>query len=427
MRKIVPLVAAGLVALLSSCPNSNNPIPDKHSPRITSTPIVEVNEGQSYNYQIEATDADEDTLTYSLATGPAWLSVSPTGLVSGTAPIIDADTVEPVKVKVSDGENEVQGDFNLRNKDLETRAAITGAADRLILLQNANGSWDWEVTDDLGPTATTYLNISGVSADALIDAFKITNDSKYLDAAKRTGDYIIAELNKLPEARHFNAFNMVFLGDLAEASGDTTYSNYVSKKMNDLFTKVTYWGSGAKNISTDGNPGLTAEELVAAEEVIRGTTINGIKPWDLYHFVSLTKDAGNNDYAIKVATGIKNYLDQAGYNDTTNDYILGLAAGVIALKDAGMNETGYLETLIEKQLSDGHFETPDSDYITSKIASTGYSLMALKKVGRMSEAINASKYLTGNQRADGGWLEGNNEEYSETTSEAAHGIGKLIQ
>jgi hypothetical protein len=456
VRKLfLPLVVAGAIALFPSCQNPTGPekpeepateqpgteqpgtdpttqdpitqtITNDYAPVITSTPNLSVNEGEIYNYQVVVTDADGNPLTPSIVAS-SWLSISPTGLVSGTAPLIDADTVDSVKINLSDGKHETVQEYNLRNQDLETRAAITKAADRLVALQNANGSWDWIVTDATGPTAKTYLNIAGVDGDILLDAFRIANGSKYLDSAKRTGNYIITELNKLPDERHFNAFNMVFLRDLAEASGDSTYSNYVAKKMNDLKTKVTYWGSGAKNISTDGVAGLTAEELVAAEEVIRGTANNGIKQWDLYKFVGLAKDAGDNDYATKVAIGIKNYLDKAGYGDATNDYILGLAAGVIGLSDAGINYDPYLNTLIGKQFPDGHFETPDSDYVTSLIASTGYSLMALKKAGRISEAIKSSKYLTGSQRADGGWLEGNNEEYSETTSEAGHGIAKLIQ
>jgi hypothetical protein len=432
VKKILPLVAVGALALgiTTSCGSKNGGLMDSEEnkgPTMNAIPNFEVNEREKKSYQIEASDPEGDPLTFSLEGFPSWVSVSETGLFSLDAPSEDIDNLYFGKVKVASGQYAETQDVSIKVKDLETRAAITKAADRLILLQNANGSWDWIVTDKTGPTATTYLNIAGVDGDILLDAFRITNDSKYLDSAKRTGNHIITELDKLPEARHFNAFNMTFLKDLAGASGDSTYSNYVAKKMNDLKTKVTYWGSGAKNISTDGIPGLTAEELVAAEEVIRGTANNGIKPWDLYKFVGLAKDSGDNDYATKVATGIKNYLDRAGYGDTTNDYILGLAAGVIGLSDAGMSYGDYLNTLIGKQFPDGHFETPDSDYTMSLIASTGYSLMALKKAGRISEAINSSKYLTGSQRADGGWLEGNGKEYSETTSEAGHGIAKLLQ
>ncbi|MFA5070741.1 MAG: hypothetical protein WC511_00005 [Candidatus Pacearchaeota archaeon] len=464
VRKLfLPLVVAGAIALFPSCQNPTGPekpeepvteqpgteqpgtdpttpdptqtITNDYAPVITSTPNLSVNEGEIYNYQVVVTDADGNPLTPSIV-APAWLSVSPTGLVSGTAPLIDADTVDLVKINLSDGKHETVQEYNLRNQDLETRAAITKAADRLITLQDNNGlpsvkgnpsgavdgSWDWDVTNKTGPTNQTFLNITGVSADVLLDAFRITNDSKYLDAAKRAGNYIITELDKLSENRHFNAFNMVFLKDLANVSGDVTYSNYVAKKMNDLKTKVTTHPSG--NLSTDGVAGLTPEELVAAENVIRGAADAGIKSWDLYHFVQLAKEAGDNDYATRVASGIKTQLEKASYNSSTKGYELGLAAGVIALKEAGLDETGILERLVVEQDSDGHFETPD--YPDEHTQPTAYALMALKKAGRTDNAIKASKYLIANQIANGGWLE-DGVEYSEVDSEAGHGIAKLIQ
>lgn len=235
---------------------------------------------------------------------------------------------------------------------------------------------------------------------------------------KKTGNYIITELNKLPDERHFNAFNMVFLRDLAEASGDVTYSNYVAKKMNDLFTKVTTHPNG--NLSTDGQPGLTAAELVAAEEVIRGTSVWGIKPWDLYHWADLANDAGNSNYAMQVANGIKNYVEQVGYTDTAKEFELGLAATVLALKETGLNYSSPLSRLVQKQKSDGSF----SD---SPVQGTAYALMALKVAGHPG-ASQAVKYLTSTfgYSGLGGWKESDGVEYSEVTGEAAHALSKFI-
>ncbi|MBU2503983.1 MAG: hypothetical protein KJ879_02935, partial [Nanoarchaeota archaeon] len=65
-----------------------------HAPVITSTPILEVNEGVAYSYQVTATGADNDVLNYFLfnrsvnpETDAAWVSInSQTGLITGTAP-----------------------------------------------------------------------------------------------------------------------------------------------------------------------------------------------------------------------------------------------------------------------------------------------------------------------------------------------------
>ena len=72
-------------------------------PVITSTPITEVNENALYEYQVVATDADGDALTYSLPVAPAWLSIDNSGLITGTAPEVATDTDFDVSVVVSDG------------------------------------------------------------------------------------------------------------------------------------------------------------------------------------------------------------------------------------------------------------------------------------------------------------------------------------
>ena len=85
-----------------------NPVPPpvNNPPVITSTPITTVNESAAYSYDVNATDADGDTLTYSMTTGPAWLSINPsTGLLSGTAPSVTADTPFNIVIRVSDGNN----------------------------------------------------------------------------------------------------------------------------------------------------------------------------------------------------------------------------------------------------------------------------------------------------------------------------------
>jgi hypothetical protein len=89
-----------LTVIDTTVPPTNNP------PVITSTPITQVDEGQVYIYQATATDADGDTLTYSLTQAPSWLFInSNTGYISGVAPSVTADTGFNVQLEVSDGVN----------------------------------------------------------------------------------------------------------------------------------------------------------------------------------------------------------------------------------------------------------------------------------------------------------------------------------
>jgi len=74
------------------------------APIITTTAVTQIDENQDYSYDVDATDADGDTLTYSLTTSPSWLSInSNTGVITGTAPEVDDDIDYPVTVQVSDG------------------------------------------------------------------------------------------------------------------------------------------------------------------------------------------------------------------------------------------------------------------------------------------------------------------------------------
>ncbi len=94
--------------------------PGNNPPIITSAPTIEVNETQNYVYQISATDADSDPLTYSLTQSPqtpVWLSVNSVGLITGAAPIVSSDYTYAVTVKVSDGKDFATQTFPITVRD----------------------------------------------------------------------------------------------------------------------------------------------------------------------------------------------------------------------------------------------------------------------------------------------------------------------
>ncbi len=84
------------------------------APRLAAVTPQQVLAGASFSLQLQATDADGDTLGYAAIDGPAGLTVSSTGLLSWTAPYLDANFSTPVSVQVSDGNGGVaQGGFSL--------------------------------------------------------------------------------------------------------------------------------------------------------------------------------------------------------------------------------------------------------------------------------------------------------------------------
>ena len=58
------------------------------APEITSLPVIEAQDGEQYNYDVEAIDSDGDTLIYSLTASPIDMKInSETGLISWVSPI----------------------------------------------------------------------------------------------------------------------------------------------------------------------------------------------------------------------------------------------------------------------------------------------------------------------------------------------------
>jgi len=73
------------------------------APQITSTPVLSATENQLYSYDVNATDAEGDPLTYSLTTSPSGITINAgTGLITWT-PTGSQIGTHAVTVSVSDG------------------------------------------------------------------------------------------------------------------------------------------------------------------------------------------------------------------------------------------------------------------------------------------------------------------------------------
>lgn len=72
------------------------------SPVIESTPVTTAKEGAVYTYDVEATDPNGDTLTYSLTVNPTGMTINSTTGVITWAPTEDQIGENEVKIEVSD-------------------------------------------------------------------------------------------------------------------------------------------------------------------------------------------------------------------------------------------------------------------------------------------------------------------------------------
>jgi hypothetical protein len=79
--------------------------PPNTAPKISGTPVTSIREGQAYSFKPTASDADKDTLSYSITNVPSWATFSiADGSLTGKA---KAGTYRSIVISVSDGRTSV--------------------------------------------------------------------------------------------------------------------------------------------------------------------------------------------------------------------------------------------------------------------------------------------------------------------------------
>src|SRR5207253_2844147 len=76
--------------------------PANHAPTISSSPRLTIAQGQTYVYEVQATDPDNDPLTYTLPTKPTGMTMPFPGVITWT-PTASQFGNNSVQLQVSDG------------------------------------------------------------------------------------------------------------------------------------------------------------------------------------------------------------------------------------------------------------------------------------------------------------------------------------
>ncbi|MEO0425286.1 MAG: putative Ig domain-containing protein, partial [Pseudomonadota bacterium] len=93
-----------IVVVSNEQPPAPPPAPSNRAPSIFGDPSTEVIAGESYRFTPGATDADGDSLFFSISTNLSWASFSAdNGTLSGTPSLDDVGTYENLVITVSDG------------------------------------------------------------------------------------------------------------------------------------------------------------------------------------------------------------------------------------------------------------------------------------------------------------------------------------
>lgn len=132
-----------------------NPAVD-HPPKITSQPVTQVLPGQDYQYGVQVTDADNDTLTYHLTTSPSGMTINPsTGLIDWPTPANLVGSTN-VGIEVDDG----FGGSDFQTYQITPVASADGNITG-IKFNDLNGNGVQDPGEPGVPGVTMYLDLNG--------------------------------------------------------------------------------------------------------------------------------------------------------------------------------------------------------------------------------------------------------------------------
>ena len=195
-----------LSLLLVGClPSPVTPTPANKLPIITSTPITVATVGFVYSYDVNATDPDGDTLTYTLSVAPSGMNIDyPTGIVSWSPSSLQLGDNEVV-VRVSDGTSSVTQSFiitvSLIGRILESIEVLPAAMELSVAqslpITSVIATYDNENEIDIALADCTYASdapgIASVAANGVITgvaAGTATITVSYVEGAVTTTDTV---------------------------------------------------------------------------------------------------------------------------------------------------------------------------------------------------------------------------------------------
>ncbi|MEM2130134.1 MAG: right-handed parallel beta-helix repeat-containing protein [Candidatus Bathyarchaeia archaeon] len=289
--------------------------------------------------------------------------------------------------------------------------ALIKTADRLVMLQSATDyGWDWVVTGLTSHSSNpSAVNLYGVTALGLLDAYQLTGNSAYFNAAKAVADYLVS----LGSSRTHYQFDLEFLIIFAEISGDGSYYTFA--------LNVWAWMKANVDRYADGH-----QVDLYNYYYDRYGGSHGGATWATGDWAIAALELGDNEWAKNMTDVIAANYTKMEPDPQEYQYV-GWGKALKAFK--AVNPTAYADEIADIV---GILETrqqPDGSF-TGWIQDEAYLIMGLVSVGKMEMAKNASIWLINNQGYDtivGGWKLPDGNEYSEVTSEAGQAIFRVIQ
>ena len=167
------------------------------APELDTLPDQTIDEDASFRYQLSATDIDldisDESLSYELVSGPDWLSLSSTGLLSGT-PTNDEVGERDVTVRVIDsGDLSDQGTFKITVENVNDAPELEAIPDQSVF-NSSFYSYQLSATDvDITDEILSYELVSApdwlsLSSTGLLSGTPINADLGVYDVIVRAVD-----------------------------------------------------------------------------------------------------------------------------------------------------------------------------------------------------------------------------------------------
>jgi hypothetical protein len=292
-------------------------------------------------------------------------------------------------------------------------------AEHILDQQCQNGGFGWPHAD----CSATFHNITGPILLGVLGTWAFTQDGNELVGALNGGAFDLTYTYPNGEAK-FATFTPFFMGYLALAADNTTFSTHVSVKLFDELAAGTY---GPDDFDTAG-------WIVNIQVGRSGASVN-LRPWEFHTLIPAARilgQPGQDDLFEQALLDGLNTLDNTD-PDTVYSDIVGLAGAVRGLAfahrlsfppivsplDPDINGIGTLEDLAAHLASlqnpdgswDWHSNLTAPTIDDEDVQTTAYALLALLDVNVMTAADYqpatelARDWIVSMQLPDGGFLE----------------------
>jgi len=140
---------------------------DNDAPVITSSPVTTAVESTSYQYDVDATDNENQTLNFSLGTAPSGMTIDANGVINWVPDDADANYDEAIIVNISDGTNTTPHSFTLSViADADTPIITSGA----VITAEEGNAYSYQVTATDGQNDTLTFSLSTFPTGMTINA-----------------------------------------------------------------------------------------------------------------------------------------------------------------------------------------------------------------------------------------------------------------